>query len=615
MNPVVLVERLILESYTKTVKVSSLKLNKPNLLVKGESANAVSPSRRRKRRNHSNLPYYRECSDDENKKNPTTKVKKEVKSPRKSKASANIKLKTTDKSNDTSKVESVTAVYIVEKNANNETTKNASPKKIRPNKWPKRFQCTDCPKKFTQDFKLRFHAQTHMTSFICTACTVDCKTLNDYRDHLKTNKACRSKIKRKLHKCTICDREFRLKEHLKYHIICHTGEKPFECDYCNKSFRTKYQIRLHFHQHTGLTPFKCEICGRGFSTRGHVNQHMLSHRDEKPFQCDVCLQYYKSAGRLYNHKKIHAEDPFKCIHCGKGFKVLGNLKNHEVRHTGGNERFACTECPKVFIFKHKLRYHMRTHTGERPYACTDCNARFADVSNLQKHFRIHTGIKPYKCSVCEKQFNQLSSLNSHKKSHLTYKPIKCQYCSKDFAFEVDLTLHMRTHGEKAMFKCTVCDKEYEQLCHMKSHRRLHYGNDIKNEERNIPLDDWSILMRRKREAIIKHRGPAATASIPVYNPPATVDLSDDTNEFKPNLFKEEYSQPEDHQTEHQRITTGQHFEMPVHQNPNHQMGQPPNIPSNPAHGYLDLSTKPTQNYEGLWSLPTYTGASYLGQNQ
>lgn len=48
-------------------------------------------------------------------------------------------------------------------------------------------------------------------------------------------------------------------------------------------------------------------------------------------------------------------------------------------------------CSKMFKAKLHLRYHMRTHTGERPYKCRYCDHAFANNTNYRRHEMTHTG--------------------------------------------------------------------------------------------------------------------------------------------------------------------------------------------------------------------------------
>ena len=40
----------------------------------------------------------------------------------------------------------------------------------------------------------------------------------------------------------------------------------------------------------------------------------------------------------------------------------------------------------------RLDYHMRLHSGEKPYKCSACGKEFAHRSDVNKHIRIHTGM-------------------------------------------------------------------------------------------------------------------------------------------------------------------------------------------------------------------------------
>ncbi|XP_029932392.1 zinc finger protein 771-like [Myripristis murdjan] len=169
-----------------------------------------------------------------------------------------------------------------------------------------------------------------------------------------------------------------------------TIERPYKCSVCNKNFRIKSILTRHMKTHTGEKPYSCSVCGKSFIQRSYLQTHMNSHSGQKPYTCTFC---------------------------GRGFTQVGNMNAHIRIHTG-EKPHSCTDCGKCFREKADLIKHTIIHTGEKPYSCTICNMKFSAQSNLTRHIKTHSGERPYCCVVCGKRFIRRSHLNIHMKTHV-----------------------------------------------------------------------------------------------------------------------------------------------------------------------------------------------------
>lgn len=103
-----------------------------------------------------------------------------------------------------------------------------------------------------------------------------------------------------------CGKKFYLSNHLRRHMIIHSGVREFTCETCGKSFKRKNHLEVHRRTHTGETPLQCEICGYQCRQRASLNWHMKKHTGE--------VQYN-----------------FTCERCGKRFEKLDSVKFHTLK--------------------------------------------------------------------------------------------------------------------------------------------------------------------------------------------------------------------------------------------------------------------------------------------
>ncbi|EDQ92307.1 uncharacterized protein MONBRDRAFT_3760, partial [Monosiga brevicollis MX1] len=69
-------------------------------------------------------------------------------------------------------------------------------------------------------------------------------------------------------------------------------------------------------------------------------------------------------------------------------------KTHLDRHLavhGGQPLFVCETCGKHMFRKDHYRYHLRTHSDDRPFPCThaNCDKAFRQRGALKRHLVSH----------------------------------------------------------------------------------------------------------------------------------------------------------------------------------------------------------------------------------
>nr|XP_055023661.1 zinc finger protein 331-like [Misgurnus anguillicaudatus] len=153
------------------------------------------------------------------------------------------------------------------------------------------------------------------------------------------------------------------------------------------------------------------------SSDAHLELSCLSPCVQKPASslfelkpCSVKLQKVKILQKASSHSRLF----HVCSFCTKIFLYKKRLRRHLRLHTGERPH-SCSLCPKAFILRKTLRKHERIHF-KRPYSCTQCGNRYRHWKKLRIHWRSHAGESPFVCSHCGKRCRTLKILDRH----LTY---------------------------------------------------------------------------------------------------------------------------------------------------------------------------------------------------
>ncbi|XP_069113996.1 GDNF-inducible zinc finger protein 1-like [Argopecten irradians] len=244
------------------------------------------------------------------------------------------------------------------------------------------YECQDCPYNSEVMYHFRRHRSSHLSAsskYKCDKCDFSTPRLkvltNHRRNHLHED-----------NKCSFCDFQADDKEILQVHLEKHSGQYPYFCQYCETKFKTKTQLNIHLPKHLDNKPFVCTECNAGFKWKHALKNHMITHSQTKDHLCDIC-------GFTTAHKS--------------------QLKAHRLIHTGNTYKCEVPGCTFQATKRQNLKYHMLTHTHEKPHQCEICGQSFSLVKNMKRHMLLHTNTRQYKCKMCIFSTTRYDKLKDH----------------------------------------------------------------------------------------------------------------------------------------------------------------------------------------------------------
>uniref|UniRef100_A0A4W6FXB4 C2H2-type domain-containing protein n=1 Tax=Lates calcarifer TaxID=8187 RepID=A0A4W6FXB4_LATCA len=304
----------------------------------------------------------------------------------------------------------------------------------------KPFSCPVCTTTFSQSYHMTRHMRNQHGTSMAWASTSASKCGKNLSSWLEL------KAHKKTHAvegltCLSCDKQFKEKaalvSHLKLHKKVQSSPRSLICGDCGKVFGRMYHLKRHIVTHRKATNgecYTCPDCQKNFAFPEDLNKHLEIHVKENNGTCPKCNETFSSPEELETHMGVH-EKSYTCNTCGKKFKVEYALKKHEQGHQ--NDQYYCSLCRKRFIklshYKRHimltaLKYHLRTHTEERPYQCSCCIETFEEKEDLEQHCLKHRKFKkerPYSCTRCDCAFSTLMELTDHMSSHEGEQPLNC----------------------------------------------------------------------------------------------------------------------------------------------------------------------------------------------
>ncbi|CAL4077319.1 unnamed protein product, partial [Meganyctiphanes norvegica] len=223
--------------------------------------------------------------------------------------------------------------------------------------------------------------------------------------------------------------------------------------------------------------YQCEECPAIFYREAQLKAHTKVHlEDNENHKCTACGVLFSKLTKLMRHRIQFHQEALQCPHCDSQFTIIASYRYHIRTHTG-EKPFVCSECGKGFIQKLGLENHKRTHTGERPFMCGYCEKSFITLNELKRHQYVHTGgqSKPFACEQCGQRYLDKSTLNAHMVVHTGEKPYACDLCDQRFTFKCNAMRHHMVHTGEQPHKCDLCPATFLLNSDLKRHKISHTG--------------------------------------------------------------------------------------------------------------------------------------------
>lgn len=203
------------------------------------------------------------------------------------------------------------------------------------------FSCPGCGQSFGTRRKMELHLREHKeldAPYRCpeAGCGKAYYSSNTLASHLRVHQHRPEELR-----CPFseCGRQFGRACKLRLHVRQHTGERPYGCPVseCAWTFASASKLTRHMRKHTGDRRYLCPDCGKAFMRPEHLRGHMVVHSGGRPFACTQpgCSSRFAAKSSLYVHLKKHAQGGTERLvyacpvgSCARRFLSRGALCQH-----------------------------------------------------------------------------------------------------------------------------------------------------------------------------------------------------------------------------------------------------------------------------------------------
>ncbi|KAI9288591.1 hypothetical protein BC943DRAFT_357455 [Umbelopsis sp. AD052] len=277
--------------------------------------------------------------------------------------------------------------------------------------------------------------------------------IHHHAEHVQGSQNSQSKRKptgnRHVCKYPYCGWSFKRYEHLKRHMLVHTGERPHVCNYpgCGKSFSRSDNFAAHYRTHTRRAMMQRRMSAIPSEyVPSDLSNNTMSFVNNDKFQQEYATneQYSMQEHKSDKQQNIHSPSSPQSPSTPSALSQLIDYQQHheQSQHLYETQPPSFTNLDRQFIsmedpmptdsFMTTERHHGSIHNQSRRsstsgkvcgkvHVCqvSHCQRKFKRLEHLKRHMRTHTMERPFTCSIdgCNKSFSRSDNLSQHIKTH------------------------------------------------------------------------------------------------------------------------------------------------------------------------------------------------------
>ncbi|XP_061389720.1 transcription factor grauzone-like [Musca vetustissima] len=171
------------------------------------------------------------------------------------------------------------------------------------------YVCSQCGKGFATEQRRKVHERTvHNVDRVCDQCGKTIHGIYALKQHLLEHQG----IKKPKWPCDICNAQLYSHSSLKRHkqVAHNDGSTVYVCGECGKIAATETALRSHKkYVHQAERKHKCTICDKAFKVAVVLREHMATHTGEDLYTCPHCPKTFKVSSNMHHHrKKAHPKE-------------------------------------------------------------------------------------------------------------------------------------------------------------------------------------------------------------------------------------------------------------------------------------------------------------------